>query len=83
VTAELLQAPRGCDRCLADPRADQLFTPPIGGRVLCAKCWHEMGEPFPAPGSSAQALHEAELATRARMQARGGTDRHLVRNGRS
>lgn len=28
-------------------------------------------------------VHEAEKATRERMLARGGTDRHLVRNGKT
>lgn len=68
-----------CDRC-HEPRF--LLADTFRGR-LCPTCWFEMGQPGARVVSDVQAIHEAQLRTRERMHARGGTDRHLVRNGRT
>lgn len=75
--------PVWCYRCgSADP--DQLFAR-VGGRwpFVCALCWHQIGCPWPRNLPTMEEVHEAEVHTRERMLARGGTDRHLVRNGRA
>jgi hypothetical protein len=69
-----------CDRCReAYDQARALFAR-IGHERVCAACWHRAGRPFPGPAPMA-AVHEAQVATRDRMNARGGADRHLVRKG--
>lgn len=68
-----------CDGCR---RACLLFAS-FGGRMLCAECWHAKGSPFPRRELTPQEMHAAEIATRERMQKRGGADRHLVRAGKS
>jgi hypothetical protein len=68
-----------CDSC-RDPR---LLFVSFGGRLLCAECWHAIGSPFPRRELTPQEMIAAEIATRERMQKRGGADRHLVRSGRS
>ena len=52
-------------------------------RSLCCGCWKRAGRPFPRKKLSELELHESELAMRAKMTARGGTDRHLVRAGKT
>ncbi len=82
-TAPALAAPVWCYRC-GTAGAGQLFArlgEPWG--FLCAQCWHSVGCPWPAVRPTAQDAHDAELRTRERMLARGGTARHLVRNGRT
>lgn len=70
-----------CGRCLVvDDR--RLYAPLRDGHV-CSDCWKALGSPFPRAEASPSIIHEAELRTRERMVARGGTDRHLVRNGRT
>lgn len=70
-----------CHRCgSCDDR--RLYVPLRDGHV-CAGCWHVVGRPFPRSEAAPALVHEAELRTRERMAARGGTDRHLVRNGRT
>jgi ribosomal protein L37AE/L43A len=49
---------------------------------LCAACWRAAGEPS-GPRHSPEAVFAREQLTRDQMRARGGTDRHLVRNGLS
>lgn len=68
-----------CDVCRAEV---YLFTRLLG-KLVCGECWHRAGSPFPRTPSTAEELHRAELATRERMQKRGGADRHMVRNGKS
>lgn len=83
MTAAAAAAGVWCYRCgSADP--DKLYAhagAPWG--VLCADCWHRVGCPFPRHVATAQESHETEERTRDRMLARGGTDRHLVRSGRT
>lgn len=62
----------GCGRAL------QLLTRTKRG-LLCPPCWTDAGSPEPV-GDGA---HRQEERTRERMLARGGTDRHLVRTGKS
>ncbi len=72
-----------CYRCGAgDPR--QLFGR-IGGRykLVCAQCWHYLGCPWPRNEPPLAELAAAEARTRDEMLRRGGTDRHLVRSGKS
>lgn len=47
---------------------------------LCSDCWRRLGKPGP-PSMSMAAVHEAEVATRERMNKRGGAFRHLVQKG--
>lgn len=68
-----------CDGC-GQPR--HLFALVLG-KLLCVRCWRRAGSPFPRSTATPQELHEIELATRERMNARGGADRHLVRSGKS
>lgn len=49
---------------------------------LCGPCWRQAGEPSAPPSTAAEA-HAAALKARDRMQARGGTDRHMVRSGKA
>lgn len=62
---------------------DRRLYAPFRDGFLCAECWRALGQPFPRAQASPDLVHETELRTRERMQARGGTDRHLVRNGRT
>lgn len=55
----------------------------VDGRWYCAGCWRKAGRPWPSRLASIEDLHAAETATRERMNARGGADRHLVRKGLS
>lgn len=55
----------------------------IDGQPSCARCWRRRGSPFPRREATAAELLAAEIATRERMQKRGGADRHLVRAGKS
>ncbi len=72
----------GCSRC-GDAHEDRLYALTTLGK-LCRRCWRELGCPWPAPSSAtAEEVHQAELRIRDAMLARGGTDRHLVRNGRT
>lgn len=71
-----------CDECPPDTGSRLFVT--VSGRRYCARHWHAAGRPTPRePLATAQQVHEAELRIRDRMNARGGTDRHLVRNGRT
>ena len=70
-----------CYRCgSCDDR--RLYAPLRDGHV-CSDCWRALGQPFPRAEAAPEAVYEAELRTRERMTARGGTDRHLVRNGKT
>jgi hypothetical protein len=69
----------GCDRPLAE--CGDSFVRTVKGALCCA-CWIRLKRPG-AGGSAMQETYEAEVVARERMQARGGTDRHLVRNGMS
>lgn len=69
-----------CDRCRQPYDGETTLFARIGHEQVCASCWHRAGRPFPPPASMA-AVHEAQVATRQRMEARGGADRHLVRKG--
>jgi hypothetical protein len=82
--APLLQVLAGCDACPPDPPPpkDQLFAV-VDGRRFCSRHWHEAGHPWPRRVGTVDEVHEAELRTRERMTARGGTDRHLVRAGKT
>jgi len=71
-----------CDECPPDSPGVRLSIT-AGSRRLCATHWHAAGCPWVAPAVSMEQVHEAELRTREHMTARGGTDRHLVRNGRT
>jgi hypothetical protein len=66
----------GCHADLAPPR----LLVRCGGMPLCWACWKAAGKPS---ADAVMAAHEMETLTRKRMQERGGTDRHLVRNGRT
>jgi hypothetical protein len=72
----------GCDEpgCPLDER--RLYVV-VDGRGYCSTHWKAAGRPWPRAVASMERVHEAELQTRARMTARGGTDRHMVRNGRT
>ena len=67
-----------CSRC----RETALLFALIWKLRLCRRCWVEAGRPWPE-ASTMHDTHQAEVAARERMQARGGTDRHLVRAGLS
>jgi hypothetical protein len=70
-----------CHRCgSCDDR--RLYAPLRDGHV-CSTCWGALGRPFPRAEAAPELVQAAELATRERMTARGGTDRHLVRNGKT
>lgn len=81
--APLLLVPvGGCTKC-GDARADGLYALAAGPyRRLCSRCWEATGRPWPGP-ADVQQQHESELKVREAMQKRGGTDRHMVRNGRT
>ena len=51
-----------------------------GGVRFCSDCYKAAGRPRP---DDLGLVHELEVRTRERMTARGSTDRHLVRNGRT
>lgn len=78
-----LQVLAGCDLCPPGAPTEGRLYAVVAGRRLCAHHWHAAGEPWPRETLTAQQVHEAELRTRERMTARGGTDRHLVRNGKT
>ncbi len=82
VSAPVLTVPTGCDACGPDGSRSTLLAV-VDGRHLCLPCWLAAGRPWPTSACSPLEAHEAELRTRERMTARGGTDRHLVRNGRT
>lgn len=76
----LLQADHlACGRC----RRPMRLLAVVGPYLLCSACWEAAGSPWPRGQATAQEIHEAELAIRERMTARGGTDKHLVRKGLS
>lgn len=66
-----------CSRC----RADRLLLVRIREEELCAACWRRAGMPGPGVTATAAEVFIHETKVRERMTARGGTDRHLVRNG--
>jgi hypothetical protein len=79
----LLRVLVGCDRC-PDARPNGLYAHAEGPFArLCSSCWVAMGRPWPRHAKSMQQVHESEVAIRAGMTARGSTDRHMVRNGRT
>lgn len=81
--APILQVLAGCDACPPDaPTEGRLFVR-VDNRLLCARHWHEAGRPWPRSGGSLEQVHEAELRTRERMQARGGADAYRVKAGKS
>jgi hypothetical protein len=53
----------------------------VDGYGYCSDCWKAAGRPFPKRPPGAFELEAQEIRNRDRMLARGGTDRHLVRNG--
>lgn len=56
----------------------------VDGKQLCGGCWTAAGRPWPITGPArADALHRAEVATRARMIERGGAFANAVRNGKT
>ena len=67
-----------CDRC---PAVRHLMAWTVKG-LLCSACWHALGQPAAKPATMHE-VHAAEVAARDSMTRRGGTDRHLVRNGLS
>lgn len=79
----VLRVPDGCDFCPPEtPTEGKLFAV-VDGRRLCALHWVAAGRPWPRNIAPPAEVHKAELQTRERMLARGGTDRHLVRSGKS
>ena len=72
----------GCDIC-GDARDGGLYLRGDDGLMRCCDCWRAAGSPWPRRAATVTELHEAEVRTRARMMARGSTDRHLVRKGLS
>jgi hypothetical protein len=86
MSTPILQALSGCDTPGCDAQRgtrNRLFAR-VGKRRLCFVCWVVAGRPWPPPDNATpEELHQVELRTRERMLARGGTDRHLVRNGRT
>lgn len=68
-----------CDGC---HKASLLFVS-FGAEKICAECWHRKGSPFPRRVLTPQEMSAAEIATRERMNRRGGADRHMVRSGKS
>lgn len=73
------QPVRPCSRCL-EPR---LLLARVGKLDLCAVCWRKAGAPFPLSDVTPEQVMEAHNAIRKSMTARGGTGRHMVRNGRT
>lgn len=71
----------GCDGCGSFDEA-KLYAQ-VEGRWFCCDCWAAAGRPWPHRPATTDEVHEQELRTRQRMTARGGTDCHLVRNGRT
>lgn len=65
-----------CSECGAAPE----LLAHVRRTVLCAACWHRLGEPFPWV-STVNETAQAEIETHERMLKRGGTSRHLVRKG--
>jgi hypothetical protein len=55
----------------------------VDGWPYCRPCWVAAGRPWPQREADMLAAQRALEAARARMTARGGTDRHMVRNGRT
>jgi hypothetical protein len=54
----------------------------IDGTPACPRCWRRAGSPYPRRATMDE-VHQAEVRTRERMNARGGADRHMVRAGKS
>lgn len=70
----------GCARC--GSLDDRKLYANAGKRgTFCAECWHLLGCPFPQDHAAPIELEAQEMATKQRMLARGGADRHLVRKG--
>lgn len=67
----------GCSRC-GDARKNGLY-----GNRLCARCWREVGRPWPQPVASIEEVHQAELRIRDHMLARGGEQRYRVVAGKT
>lgn len=65
-----------CSRCLEE----RFLLAPIGDELLCSGCWDRAGRLFPR--FQAQTYEQADAIQR-QMTARGGTGRHMVRNGRT
>lgn len=82
MTGAPIAIPTGCDGCGPEGARSTLLAL-VDGRRLCLPCWLAAGRPWPTSACSALEVHETELRTRERMTARGGTDRHLVRTGKS
>jgi hypothetical protein len=78
----VLESLTGCDWC-PDARPNGLYLRGDDGSLRCVACWKAAGRPFPIRPPSVAELHEAEVATRERMMARGGSDAHIVRKGLS
>jgi len=77
----LLLVLSGCDRC-----GDAQFTRKyanVDGERLCRGCWERAGRPYPKRTATEIERFALETAIRERMTARGGTGRHLVRNGKA
>ena len=71
----------GCSFC-GDCRDPGLYVR-LGPRThACKACWDERGQPGPMRVDPALGA-EHEARTRERMLSRGGTDRHLVRSGKT
>ncbi len=66
-----------CDVC-GEPR---LLLARIEDLLACAGCWKKRGAKVWYPPKDASVLFHHETANREAMTRRGGTDRHLVRNG--
>ena len=70
-----------CSRCgVVDDRI--LYARRAAGVWLCLQCWRASARPWPRlEALSAVELENIAAATRRRMHARGGADRHLTRKG--
>lgn len=76
----LLLAVDGCMH--GDSREGELVAE-VDGRRLCLGHWKAEGRPWPRRVAAPGEALDVENKTRERMTARGGTDRHMVRNGRT
>lgn len=76
MSASLLLIPEECESC---GEVRKLYAR-IKGKRMCARCWAQAGQPS---GDHLAAAHDLEVKTRERMTARGSTDRHMVRSGRT
>jgi hypothetical protein len=71
----------GCSFC-GDCRDPGLYVRLGPAQHACSDCWREMGQPGPMRVDPRMiAAHEVRI--RERMLARGGSDRHLVRSGKT